>query len=73
MFDCKWYLEGPHAEAINSLSIRGSLMVSGSDDGNTVIHDLLETFIDSKIILILPLPLEELIEYMVHEWLILFV
>lgn len=48
MFDCKWYLEGLHIEAINSLSIRGSLMVSGADDGNVVIHDLLETFIDSK-------------------------
>ena len=48
MFDCKWYLEGLHIEAINSLSIRGSLMVSGADDGNVVIHDLLETFIDSN-------------------------
>jgi len=48
MFECKYYLEGLHIEAINSLSIRGSLMVSGADDGNVVIHDLLETFVDNK-------------------------
>jgi len=47
MFSCKYYLEGLHVEAINSISIRGSLMVSGADDGNVVVHDLLETFIDS--------------------------
>eukprot|EP01084_Bolivina_argentea_P028279 52579_1 len=48
MFDCKWYLEGLHIEAINSISIRGTMMVSGADDGNVVIYDLLQTFIDEK-------------------------
>ena len=48
LFSCKHYLEGMHIEAINSLSICGSLMVSGADDGNVVIHDLLETFVDSN-------------------------
>ena len=48
LFSCKHYLDGMHIEAINSLSICGSLMVSGADDGNVVIHDLLETFVDSN-------------------------
>jgi len=46
LFNCKWELEGCHLEAVNTLSLKGSLMISGSDDGTVIFHDLLETFAD---------------------------
>ena len=39
-------LEGFHNESINSLSIEGSLLVSGSDDGSIILYDLYDTFVD---------------------------
>jgi len=47
MFSCKYVVDGIHVEGINGISLKGSLMVSGADDGNVVIHDLSETFIDA--------------------------
>merc|ERR1712154_287708 len=38
LFQCVKTIQGAHVEAITSLSISGSLMVSGADDGNVVIH-----------------------------------
>ena len=46
VFTCKWMLEGLHVESINSFSIQGSLLVSGSDDGTIIVHDLCQTFVD---------------------------
>ncbi|ETO32122.1 hypothetical protein RFI_04991 [Reticulomyxa filosa] len=46
LFSCRWQLEKHHVEPVNGLSIGNSLMVSGSDDGTIVLHDLYQTFAD---------------------------
>eukprot|EP01083_Nonionella_stella_P011395 32388_1 len=46
-FDYKHHLQSTVCAAINSISIRGTIMVSGSDDGNVIIYDLSQTIIDS--------------------------
>jgi len=46
LFQCVKTIRGAHMEAITSLSISGSLMTSGADDGNVVVHDMLNIFAD---------------------------
>jgi len=48
LYNRRWVLEGTHIEAVNAISIEGSLMVSAADDGTLIIHDLFDTFVDNQ-------------------------